>query len=103
MGVKEPKTLSVKENAHAAGISSLAFTVAAEIALATAGGDGIVRLWNIDQNTAAVQITKFDQPVKTGTAGTTPVTAIAFSADDKYLVGGGAEGVVRIWDARHQR
>ncbi len=95
-GTKEPKVQSTT-TAHSAGVASLAFTNDGD-RLATAGGDGIVRLWNIGQNTAPAQLTKFDQSVKTGTSGTAPVTAIAFSADDKQIVGGGAEGVVRIWD-----
>jgi len=95
-GTKEPKVLSTSA-AHAAGVASLAFTSNGD-RLASAGGDGVVRLWNIGQNATPSQIAKFDQAIKAGTSGTTPVTAVAFSADDKFIVGGGAEGVVRIWD-----
>jgi WD40 repeat protein len=95
-GDKEPKLLSTT-TAHTAGVASLAFTNDGD-RLATAGGDGVVRLWNVAQNSAPSQLTKFDQTIKTGTSGATPVTGIAFSADDKFIVGGGAEGVVRIWD-----
>jgi len=56
--------------------------------LASAGGDGTVRIWD---------------PV-TGTAGhlltghTDPVVALAVAPDGRWLASAGGDGTVRIWD-----
>ncbi|MGH9151599.1 MAG: hypothetical protein ACRD03_04135 [Acidimicrobiales bacterium] len=67
--------------------------------LATAGDDGVVRLWRIGPD---VVDGRPDQPVPTtelgalqGHAG--PVDDIAFSPDGAHLVTGGEDGTVRVW------
>ena len=56
--------------------------------LASAGGDGTVRLW--DPATGA------ELAALTGHAGR--VTAVAFSPDGRRLASAGDDGTVRLWD-----
>ena len=59
--------------------------------LATAGSDGIVRLWN----PVSRQLVRALLPAGTGPRG--GVTAVAFSRDGKLLASAGADGIVRTW------
>jgi len=63
-------------------------------ALATAGGDGTVRLWD------AVTQQKIGTPM---TADAQPVYAAAFSPDGSTLATAGGDGTVRLWDAATQQ
>jgi WD40 repeat protein len=57
--------------------------------LATAGGDGTARLWDV-----ATQ----QEIGATMTAGPDPVYAVAFSADGGTLTTAGGDGTARSWD-----
>jgi WD40 repeat protein len=95
----EPK-LSSDIVAHTSGVSCVAFSPDSE-QVATCGGDGLVKTWSIGgaNATAPVQLTIYTAPFKpTPGAPVLPVTSIAYSPDGKFIVGSGAEGVVRIWD-----
>ena len=62
--------------------------------LATAGGDGSVRLWNV----ATQQ--EIGSPM---TADAQPVYAAAFSPDGSTLATAGGDGSVRLWNAATQQ
>ena len=54
---------------------------------ATAGADGTVRLWNLDDGGSRVMH---------GHVG--PVRSVAFGADDRLLVSAGHDGTIRVWE-----
>jgi len=97
-GDKEPKpTASVV--AHTGGVSCVSFHPETD-RIVTSGGDGLVKIYNLPDNGNPIEATKFEPPIKSSNGGgNPPVTTVAYSNDGKFLVSGGAEGVVRIWDA----
>lgn len=84
--------------ASSGGVAGLAYSPDGE-KLATAAGDGSAKVWLLRGDAAPVEQSKYQSPIKSGpNSQSPPLTAVAFSADGRFLVGGGAEGVVRIWD-----
>jgi WD40 repeat protein len=59
--------------------------------LATAGGDGTVRLWNPATGKPV------GAPLPAGTGPGDSVLGVAFSPDGKLLASAGADGTVRTW------
>jgi len=95
-GMGEPKPIG-SALAHTAGVLSVAFAPSGN-SLATGGGDGIARVWNVPDSGTPVEVKKYETPIKTGVGTLLPIVVVNYSADGKYLVSGGAETVVRIWD-----
>jgi WD40 repeat protein len=58
--------------------------------LATAGGDGSVRMWDLATRQA------IGAPLPADYGG--DVTGVAFSPDGKLLATAGGDGVVRLWN-----
>ncbi len=95
---KEPKPVA-SVVAHTGGVSCVNFHPETD-RLVTSGGDGLVKVFNLPDNGNPVEATKFEPQIKSSIGGgNPPVTTVAYSNDGKFLVSGGAEGVVRIWDA----
>src|SRR5262249_8697608 len=59
--------------------------------VATCGGDGLVKYWNVIGTGALSMLAEFKGHIK-------PVSSVAFSADGRFLVSGGGDLVVRVWD-----
>src|SRR5262249_52970026 len=59
--------------------------------LATAGADGVVRLWEMPSGRPGA-------PIWHGLPFEVPVEAVDFSPDEETVVTGGADGVARLWD-----
>ena len=96
-GDKEPNPVA-SVIAHTGGVSCVAFHPESE-RVVTSGGDGTVKIFNLPESGNPVEATKFEPSIKSSIGGgNPPVTAVAYSNDGKFLVSGGAEGVVRIWD-----
>ena len=85
--------------AHVAGVSALAFSPDGT-AFASAGGDGLAKVWPLPK-TAADPLSasaKFEVPARPGTNPIAALSAVGFSANGKQIVCGGADGIVRIFD-----
>ncbi|MCZ2340426.1 MAG: WD40 repeat domain-containing protein [Bacteroidales bacterium] len=83
-------------SAHLAGTASVVYAPDGS-RLATCGGDGTIRLWNVSEAGVLTPGLKFEPPARPGTTSN-PLTALAFSADGRYLLGAGADSIVHIWD-----
>ncbi|QJW97499.1 WD40 repeat domain-containing protein [Frigoriglobus tundricola] len=94
-----PKELSA-QFAHTAGCACVAFSPTGH-RLASVGGDGAIRVWSVDPNGALVQQHRFEgQATPTSSTGFAPLSAVGFSPDGRFVVAGGADTVVRIWDVQ---
>ena len=56
--------------------------------LATAGGDGVLRLWDVDR----------EQQIETIAGQLKSYWSLVFSPDDSRLLGGGDDGTITMWD-----
>lgn len=61
--------------------------------LTAAGDDGVVRLYDLRENTLAAELR--------GHAAGSAIGALAFSENGFHLATGGRDGVVHLWDLRH--
>jgi WD40 repeat protein len=96
-----PKEIS-STTAHVAGVAAVCYSPDGT-KLASAGGDGAVRIWTISETGQPVPLAKFDGQAKPGTAsGFSPLSAASFSADGRFVASAGADAVVRVWDIQTQ-
>jgi WD40 repeat protein len=93
-----PKELSA-QNAHNAGVACVCFSPDGS-RLATVGGDGVLRVWSVGDAGVLTQLVKFETAGPPGAGGYTPLSAVAFSADSRFVAAGGADAVVRVWDVQ---
>jgi WD40 repeat protein len=84
-----PKELAAIQ-AHLTGVGAVAYGPDGT-KLATCGGDGLVKHWNVAENGTPAMLAEFKGHGK-------PVSSVAFSADGRFIVSGGGDQVVRVWD-----
>jgi len=94
-----PKELSAQV-VHTAGCAAVAFSAAGH-RLASVGGDGAIRVWAVEANGTLAPLHRFEgQAAPTSSTGFSPLSAVCFSPDGRFVVAGGADAVVRIWDVQ---
>lgn len=95
---EKPAVVAAVSVAQTGGIAGVTYSPDGE-KVATAGGDGAARVWLVRNDMTPAQQQVYTSPIKSGpNAQAPPLTGVAYSADGRFLVGGGAEGVARIWD-----
>ena len=77
---------------HSGGIQTVAYSPVNSSLIASAGNNGAIKLWNLQNGTAT-------------TLGhhTDAVNSIAFSPDGIFLVSGGDDYVLKLWDVRRKQ
>jgi len=75
---------------HGSGVTRLAWSPGGE-RIASAAGDGTIRIWSMAQNTDAGLMLYAEAPAQ--------ITQVAASHDGRWVAGGAADGSIRIWDA----
>ena len=92
-----PKVESVTV-AHTGGVTAVAFGRAGTTLL-TAGGDGAARTFGVTPAGTLTPAARLDPPGRPGGGAPPVLSAAAFSPDAAKVAVGGADGVVRVFDA----
>ncbi|ABK42815.1 protein of unknown function DUF323 [Magnetococcus marinus MC-1] len=83
---------AVRLTGHRNGVTAMAFSPASQ-RLLTAGGDLLVKLWDLDNS----------QLIYTLAGHAAPVRDAAFSSDGRFILTASDDGTVRLWDTESGR
>lgn len=86
-------------SAHTAGVGAVAFTTTGD-GLASAGGDGVLRIWSVGGDSAVNPVHAFPPQPRSGKGGSFELAAVAFTPDGRFVAGAGADAVVRVYDTK---
>lgn len=92
-------------SAHSGAVNSLAYSPDGT-RLASAGDDGIVRIWNVEENKeATIPLKTFIvvDPKRVQDPGMKKVSSVAFDRDGKTVASASFDGMVKLWDVESSR
>lgn len=85
---------------HKRSISSLAFSPDG-LELASSSADGQLKIWTLATGVLRVTLDATEASILAGNVATAKgISDVAWSRDGRYLVCGGDDKVVRVWDAK---
>ena len=77
---------------HGSSVLTVAYSPVNPSGVASAGDNGVIKLWNLRNGTAAT-LGRHDDTVN----------SIAFSPDGRFLASGGDDYVLKLWNVNHKR
>jgi WD40 repeat protein len=86
-------------SAHTSGVAAVAYSPDGST-LASAGGDGVLQLWNLDEAGRPSPGHRFEGTPRADKGGAAPLSAVAFTPDGRFVAAAGADAVVRVFDTQ---
>lgn len=89
--------LDILSDAHDGNVLSIRFNPQGNL-LASAGEDGLVKLWNVNVNRQRQEFYGQSRKILKGHQG--EVSSLSFSADGQFLASGSEDATVKIWSSQ---